>query len=71
MGEAEGIFAMGQDANHEGLLVSKIILEENCRTLCIRRNIYWEEVFEPARDDWEFLKQDVGDSRSSSDEEMD
>jgi hypothetical protein len=69
--EAEGLFEMGGDVDHEGLLIPKIIIEENRRTLCTGRNIHLKEVFEPTRDDWKFLKRDVGDSGSSSNEEMD
>lgn len=62
---------MGGDVDHEGLLILKVIIEENRRTSYIGRNIHLKEVFGPTGDDWKFLKWDVGNSRSSSDEEMD
>ena len=68
--EPEGLFAMGRDADHEGLPVEEDVLEENRGQLPTGHNIRREEVIAPIQDDWEFVARDLGDSGSSSEEEV-
>ena len=67
--DPEGLFAMGRDADHEGLPIDEDVLEENRGELPTGHNIRREEVIAPISDDWEFVARDVGESGSSEEEE--
>ena len=68
--EQEGLFAMGRDADHKSLAVDEDGLEENRRQLPTGHNIRREEVLAPIPDNWEFVARDMGESGSSSEEEV-
>jgi hypothetical protein len=66
--EPEGLFAMGRDADHEGLPIDEDVLEKNHGQLPTSHNIRRQEVFASIVDDWEFVARDVGESGSLSEE---
>ena len=67
--EDRGMFAMGEDVEHEGLRAPEIILEENAAPLPTRRNIRREDALAQWLEEVPVGDHDLGESGTSSEEE--
>jgi len=64
-----GMFAIGEDAEHEGLRVPEVIPEENPAQLQTRRNVQRKDAFVPWIQQTDTRDENLGESGTSSEED--
>jgi hypothetical protein len=67
--EASGIFALGQDVDHEGLCPPREVPKEDPRPSRTGRNLRRQEAFGPFQEEDVVFDRDVGGSGSSSEDD--